>query len=143
MHKSKGGFTVLESLIVLVITSLVIGLGMISINRATVARVQERIFWQSLKRQWQFNERYAVENKTTVNVTFLKHQVQFQYPEQPERNYEFNYPKSVAKSSERDLITIKSNGYISPKTIYWTVNNGQIIKQTFQLGWGIYRIKAQ
>lgn len=40
-----------------------------------------------------------------------------------------------------DTLRINETGFVNPKTIYWySKNKKRVIRQTFQLGWRVYKI---
>ncbi|MBW1605765.1 type II secretion system protein [Lactobacillus sp. Sy-1] len=144
MPKSRSAFTVLESLIVLVIAGLVLAMGVFAVRSYNVGRVQERYFWQSFQKHWQFSERFAVENNSEVTVTFFTRSVQFIYHDHDYQAAQINYPKGLLAVQNKSTVRIRKAGHVSPKTVYFKSDNYQkTIKQTFQLGWGVYRIKYE
>ncbi|MHA8137964.1 competence type IV pilus minor pilin ComGD [Lactobacillaceae bacterium Scapto_B20] len=140
MLKSKTAFTLLESLIVLMITVIIFSLGMVGFNSRSTNHLQLKMFWQAFQRQWKHAEQYAVAYQSNVRVIFLERHLQFIYDE-PLQNQRINYPSGLQNANQHDSLLIKAGGHISPKTIYWRWDDSKTIKQTFQLGWGIYRIK--
>ncbi|UQS86770.1 hypothetical protein MOO44_07845 [Nicoliella spurrieriana] len=144
MLRSRDAFTVLESLIVLGVTVMILGIGLFAAKGFDTGKIQERIFWQSFQKHWQFSERYAVETHSAVSVTFFHNHVMFIYGNGDSPPYRIRYPKGLVGVKGKDEIIIKDNGHVSPKTIWWqSKNNQRTVKQTFQLGWGVYRVKYE
>ncbi|MHA8110937.1 hypothetical protein ACYATP_05515 [Lactobacillaceae bacterium Melli_B4] len=124
----------------MIITITILGLGMVSFNAHSADQLQQKLFWQTFQRQWKHAERYAVAYQSDVRILFLAHHLIFIYND-PLQNQRINYPSGMRHALQHDALLIKAGGYVSPKTIYWRLDDSKIIKQTFQLGWGIYRIK--
>ncbi|TPR38687.1 hypothetical protein [Apilactobacillus micheneri] len=146
LKKSKFGFTNIEMIIVLMITSLFIGITLfIYPNIKNYQRNDEQKFWNSFKYQWDsivMSTKINKNEKSKITSTIIvnKNNVHFIYWNGV--NKSLNIPNTMSIYGNSYIIDIKSGGYVAPATYRWHSN---LLKkdyiQTFQLGWGVYHIE--
>ncbi|MCF6515830.1 hypothetical protein GSH19_06685 [Lactobacillus sp. S2-2] len=141
LNQNKNGFSILESLIVLIIFCFFSGLFFIGLN---LLRMNQKYdyFWNNFHSVWQYEIMISKKHKCETNVYFFTDEkIIF-------KNF-YNkkmHTKTIKLSSDLvptkyDTVRISENGFVSPKTIMWSSKNKKKnIRQTFQLGWGVYKI---
>jgi competence protein ComGD len=139
-HK-KDGFTLVENVMVMIITTIVLlfTLGIFNCIDKTRDSRLEKEFWQQFQRCWDDNLAYAKITKLDTFVVTIKNKVKFG---NFKTSRSLNIPESISPPKRLD-IHINSDGYVSPQTVYWKLKSGGTYVQTIQLGWGIYHLKKE
>lgn len=139
-HK-KHGFTLVETLVVLIITTSVMFFTLEIVNslKQQSHYYVERDFWQQFQRCWDDNLIYARKNKQDTFVETVQNRVKFG---SFRKMRSLTIPSSIIPPKRLD-IHINSNGYVAPQTVYWKLRSGGVYVQTIQLGWGIYHLKKE
>lgn len=135
----KNGFTIVESLLVLALVALSLGLGTFIQNSFQTKSVNQVYFWRQFRSRFDLLESASKKNRIPAMITFPTHKkVVFSLRRD---NWALRVPKDL---EVRQLATIRINkgGTIRPQTIDWFDKyHHQNIKQIFELGWGVYHLK--
>ncbi|TMT00858.1 type II secretion system protein [Apilactobacillus kunkeei] len=138
MKKSKDGFTTIEMLIVLIISSFFMSL-CIFLYQGTHINDQEleKEFWVNFREYW----KQAIENSAytgwETNIYEKDHDIIFS---NKGHHNKLRMPDSM-HSQDNLLITVNNDGYVPPQTYEWYSKNTHtryLLK--VQLGGGIYKI---
>ncbi|USS86786.1 hypothetical protein [Fructilactobacillus cliffordii] len=137
---NRQGFTLLESLIVLGLTTLTLVTLSVGVRWFNEANVTETAFWHDFANTWNRTLVLARQNQTPATVTFLPNdQVIFR-----SYNHGNQFQKRVSLPSGLSPVRwyevkITDQGYVKPQTLRWLSNASHTeIWQKFQLGWGSY-----
>ncbi|WP_062903778.1 competence type IV pilus minor pilin ComGD [Pediococcus damnosus] len=145
MSKSKHGFTLIESLVVLTIVSLLFSTGNMAFKRV-IEQQHEKEFWATFDREWKRYEQFANLEGVVTYISFDKagNKVSFRPLKTFDKeNYEVQLPKTLSLFSNQE-IKIGSDGYVKPQTIAFNSKiNKCTYRMTVQLGWGVYHIKRE
>ncbi|EKK20934.1 hypothetical protein B808_1248 [Fructilactobacillus florum 8D] len=140
LKNKRKGFTLLESLVVISITSLIL-LTLLWGTRVFNRQINsEPRFWQSFAVAWNQTLVTAKIQQTPAWVTLAPHQaVCFEtYLHQRLIKHEVRVPTGLSVTSWHE-IKISKNGTVSPQTITWRSEaSRRWILQKIQLGWGCY-----
>ncbi|WP_395318729.1 prepilin-type N-terminal cleavage/methylation domain-containing protein [Fructilactobacillus frigidiflavus] len=137
----RPGFTLVETLIVLAISTLIMALLVFLMAMFPQKNIQEKAFWRCFDEQWNSSIQAAKDHGqiTDVRVRPDKNIVLF---EQFKNNH-FEYQRVQMPDGLRPIevheIRITDKGFVKPQTLNWYSQNRHCgIHQKFQLGWGIY-----
>ncbi|UQS85214.1 hypothetical protein MOO46_01015 [Apilactobacillus apisilvae] len=146
LKNKTDGFTSIEMIIVMALTATFLSFT-IFIYQTTNSyhRNDESAFWNAFKHQWD-SVLTATKLTTHANVTssivVTKDEVNFYYWNNIKKK--IKVPETLEIYSSSYKINIKSGGYVAPSTYRWKSKiSGDIYKQTFQLGWGIYHLEKE
>ncbi|ANZ58313.1 hypothetical protein BGL34_00580 [Fructilactobacillus lindneri] len=141
-HKNKRyGFTFLESMTVLCVTSVVLLLLIFGIHIFNQFQINEKLFWNTFDETWNHSLVLARNDNTSVNVAFYPNDEvvfkSFNHGKRYRKTVQMPHGLSVVKRYE---MNISEKGYVKPQTVYWkSSNTNERVLQKFQLGWGTYR----
>ncbi|KRK57881.1 type II secretion system protein [Fructilactobacillus fructivorans] len=138
------GFTLVESVLVLFVSSLILGITLVAFNYLGVIGNQEKRFFETLDSAWNeaLIESQAHHHSTRV-LFYPNDEVVFVKQEKSRlKNRVVKMPRGLSVKSYHD-IEIKKDGYVKPQTIRWS-SSGQkrLILQKIQLGWGAYHLET-
>lgn len=137
----KAGFTLLESIVVLLITCSTIGMGLVNF-RGAHSEQQEKIFFKRFEMGWQEMERLAMYEGCQGSVIFIKddHSVMFHWQHGRERHSKYlDLPPNLEPYTDR-TIRIGRDGIVAPTTVILQENGQNKYRLAAQLGWGVYEI---
>lgn len=142
MTTKRSGFTLLEMLLVMLITVTSL-LGSWPQIRRTMARNEERQFWRTFRQAWQTAQIRAKVRNAATYVVYRHDQnpsvIIFSWSGGCER---IIIPKTLAVRKFDD-IEMKTSGYVSPKTEEFISSlDGTIYRMRIQLAWGSYHVQA-
>lgn len=139
---NKKGFTLFETMLVLMITSGLICLGYTNVKSLKSSN-DEKIFLQRFEMNWKNMYRLTNYNGYRGSITFRRdaHEVIFlcqRYGKQWARHITF--PESLSIANDKDFI-IGKNGAVSPNKVVFRNNGKEKYEITAQMGWGVYELK--
>lgn len=140
--KFRKGFTMIETMVVLVISALLLSLSLFVYRGLSVNRYQNRFFWREFKSDFELYENLAKVRHTGVNIIFSPSSKQITFLGLNSKIYRkvIKEPKDLStKRSYR--VTITNDGYVNPSRVVWLVNGRPRLNQNFQLGWGVYNFE--
>lgn len=141
LNQNKKGFSIFESLVVLIIFCFFSFLFIFGISVLKANQKYDQ-FWGNFNSVWQYELMISKKYQCETNVYFFTDEkIIF-------KNY---YNKKMHTKAVKlygdlapikyDTIKINETGFVSPKTILWySKNKKKTIRQAFQLGWGVYKI---
>ncbi|EJE97476.1 prepilin-type N-terminal cleavage/methylation domain-containing protein [Liquorilactobacillus mali] len=138
--QNKGGFTLIEVMIVLSISAFMLLISIWPIQNK-YNEVSEEIFWKKFDAMWMRLVTIVPKSGQRGNVYFYNDKAIFVVSNK-EKKYLY-YPQGLHLYQYRN-IQISANGRVKPDTV---VFNSEVTKLkyviTFQLAWGDYRIKKE
>ena len=141
MIKLKTGFTLVETMVVLLISALILGLSLWMVNGLNLDHLRDAFFWRRFQSQFDLCENTARRHHSPTTVVFRPHnQVTFINDRLRSPNLELPRTLSPAKTY---TVMIRANGHVNPQSLIWLVNGRPRLIQKFQLGWGMYNLVAK
>lgn len=139
--KTRLGFTLVETLVVLGISSVIMMLLVFAIAMFPQNNLKEKAFWRCFDEQWNLSIQAAKDTEQITKVRFRPdvNQVIFeQYKNKRLQSKLIEIPDGLRPIEFRE-ITISEKGFVKPQTLNWYSQKRHCgIHQKFQLGWGIY-----
>lgn len=135
----RKGFTMVETVVVLVISALLLSLSLVIFHSLNVNQYQNKFFWKEFKSDFELYENLAKVRHTGVIITFnsSRNRITFMGVNSKIHSKIIKEPKDLStKKSYR--VTITDDGYVNPSRVVWLVNGRPNLNQNFQLGWGVY-----
>lgn len=127
-------FTLVESVIVLMITTLVISLSITNQPKESSSKQVNR-FLEHYQQFWNVAESHALSRQNTTYFEISSQQI---------RIYSDDFEKVMKcpKNIQVDLttITIKEDGYVAPQTINFNLD-GQVFSIIYSMAGGNYRVE--
>lgn len=139
----RTGFTLLETLLVLLITSFVVAVLIFGVNCFRNYSNNENRFFSTLGEAWNATILMTKEKQLETNVYFYPHDAVIFVSQGKDQKVvrRIKEPNSLSVVSYHD-VKIGKDGYVKPQTIKWySEKNKQMIYQKIQLGWGIYHLE--
>lgn len=143
-NRFKTGFTLLETICVLTITILVLGISIFlnSILKQKYVLTEQR-FFETLKITINEGSISARNNNVPLKIYFQKDRkviVQTVHAKTIATR-RIQSPRSI-KLAGNHVISISASVFISPQTIRWYTNDGRLkYLQKFQLGWSGFKLE--
>ncbi|MBB1062633.1 type II secretion system protein [Limosilactobacillus fastidiosus] len=139
------GFTILETIIVLVLTALIVTFSFPSLSRSRQV-VAEHEFWNDFRQEWQAAQVRSKTRHIETAVTFdsSSYQIEFAWLEhyQPVKK-RLTVPETLLVRKFDDF-EMHENGYTKPRTQEFQSSiNGTTYLMRIQLAWGGYRIETR
>ncbi|MCL0312321.1 hypothetical protein M2S00_04290 [Apilactobacillus sp. TMW 2.2459] len=140
MKNKKLAFTLSETMITLLVTSIIVSL-IFYFSQIDFTKYPTNAFFNSFHKEWIQNQSLSKQNKFSTQVIINRNDRKVYFINRLKKT-SLIIPKGLNTYSSIAL-KINANGYTKPGTIYWYSNANKTYKQTFQMGWGIYHIKEQ
>ncbi|WP_429970728.1 prepilin-type N-terminal cleavage/methylation domain-containing protein [Fructilactobacillus sp. Tb1] len=140
LKKTRTGFTLVESLVVLAISSLIVGMLLLCLNVFPQNSMKEKAFWRLFNEKWNESIQRGKNEGRVTDVRIWKGQdVEFRFYKNKHLISEYvDIPEGLSANGQHDIF-ITPTGFTKPQTINWYSKNRHCgIQQKFQLGWGIY-----
>lgn len=140
--RTTRGFTLLESILVLIIWSTVCCLGFYFTHNNQNRRI-EKNFWQEFDQSWmEAKSRANFDRKGTI-ITFEKKRKQINFvavgtDKLCQRTIKLPHEWSMPND---DQFSMRYDGYMSPASCVLFGNKGSKYNITVQLGWGEYHVQ--
>ena len=144
LMETKDGFTILESLVVLILVVMSLGLGLFVKDTFHPESIDRIYFWQRFRSRFDLLESISEKDNIPTLITFPNSKkVIFGVKR---RRLVLKIPKGLEISRRtmvrQPMIRINRAGSIRPQTVYWSdERHHQNIKQVFELSWGVYRLE--
>lgn len=144
LMETKDGFTMLESLVVLILTVMSLGLGLFVKDTFHPESIDQMYFWQQFRSRFDLLESISERKNIPTLITFPNSKkVVFLVKR---HNLVLKIPQGLEISRQtmvrQPVIRINRQGNIRPQTVYWSdERHHQSIKQIFELSWGVYRLE--
>ena len=135
----RRGFTMIESLIVLVITILTLGLGLFIKDSFQTEPLDQIYFWRQFQSRFDLLESISEKQRRLTSISFLTpKRVVFSIKN---KDILLKVPQGLWVKRTPFIIRIGRNGNVKPQRIQWGNSQGRTINQIFELGWGVYRVE--
>lgn len=131
----RNGFTLIETTIVLVISAMILSLSLYMNQHVNLDHFKDFFFWEKFQNQFELAEDAAINNNSSVAVTFHRHGLVIM--KYRNKKVILRPPENLTLLTNK-RIEIKNNGYIAPYPVRWLVDKHAVLDQNFQLGWGKY-----
>lgn len=134
----------LETLIVLVLTTLIITFSFPNLTRSQQV-VAEHEFWNDFRQAWQAAQVRSKTKQIETMVTFdsESYQIEFCWYDQGKKRDRLSVPETLLVKKFDDF-RMHENGYTKPRTQEFQSSiNGQTYLMRIQLAWGGYRIETK
>ncbi len=144
--KFRDGFTLVETMIVLAISTLILSLSLFAADNFNFDRVRCYFFWKEFQSQFELSENLARQRKMPTVIKFWPHQkVEFDsryFERQNSGPLIIKLPNGL--SPVRPCrVEIYKTGHVSPQRLDWSRSGQPDLVQTFQLSWGVYNLKTK
>ncbi|KRM68403.1 hypothetical protein FD06_GL001182 [Apilactobacillus ozensis DSM 23829 = JCM 17196] len=139
MTSHKSAFTLAETLVTLLISTIVVLL-IFFMSQLNWNKYKIDYFFNSFHSYWSQQQLFS-KQKNVATTVFINKNNNTIYFINPYKKDELIIPKELTLHSSYKL-KINPDGYTKPCTVYWNADDGKTYKQTFQMGWGIYHIKV-
>lgn len=146
LNGEREGFTLIETLCVLVVTVMVFSgnLFFTAMLKTKEPKAESR-FFDTLKMAVSESSTAAQKNKMPLRVTFWQSvSVSVQVVEHGYlKTRRLIVPRSM-RLGDNQVVTIAANGFISPQTVRWYDRSQRLsYLQKFQLGWSGFNVEKQ
>lgn len=138
----RSGFTLIETLLVLIITAMILSLGFFASRFDQLSVLKHRQFWAEFQSNFILAESEAQGvDHIQIAIVSNDHLVKFIRLGKHKQTKILKIPHGL-NPYRNSTITIAQGGYIKPTTFTWYDHSlHEQIEQTFQLGWGVYRLR--
>lgn len=141
----KDAFTMLEAIIILILTAIIITFSFPNLTRSRQV-VVEHEFWNDFRQSWQAAQVRSKTKHIETMVTFdpVSYQIEFDWREQRKLvKDKLDIPETILVRKFDDF-KIHENGYTKPRTQEFQSSiNGRKYLMRIQLAWGGYRIEEK
>lgn len=141
----KQAFTLLEVLIVLILTALIVSFSFPNLTRSRQV-IAEHEFWDDFRQAWQAAQVRSKTKHVETTVTFdpESYRIEFCWREQQQLvSDRLDVPETLLVK-KFDSFKMHENGYTKPRTEEFQSSiNGRVYLMRIQLAWGGYRIEAK
>ncbi|WP_152639015.1 type II secretion system protein [Lentilactobacillus curieae] len=142
-QSSKSGFTVVESIIGLLIAAMILGLTVTMISGIRQNRIQEKAFFDEYERCFRKAQNSSLLMHRKTQITVEDGHLKFIDYGDEARNFTLNVPETIHLANSK-TIYITDAGFVSPQTIQWLNQDGNVkYKQKIQLGWGGFVVEKE
>lgn len=141
----KEAFTMLETIIVLILTVIIITFSFPNLMRSRQVAAEHE-FWNNFRQSWQAAQVRSKTKHTETMVTFdpVNYQIEFDWREQRKLvKDKLDIPETILVKKFADF-KMHENGYTKPRTQEFQSSiNGRTYLMRIQLAWGGYRIEEK
>lgn len=138
----RKGFTLIETLVVLVISSLILSLSLLITHNFNENHYQNYLFWKEFHNEFELYESLVREHHSSVMIDFntSSNQVNFVSSSPKIHQHTIKEPRDLTTNHYYKIL-INNKGLVNPDTVIWNVKGQRKLSQRFQLGWGMYTIE--
>ena len=141
MWNKKRAFTLVETMVVLVIFSSSLLIGLFNIKKSHSYQ-NEAYFFKQFDESWQYCKYLSNFKRCYTTIKFHKAENNISFDS---NGRYFRWKKVLRLPADLKpfydySVIMDIDGYTKPQTIYFTQNNKNKYKLSVQLGWGIYEL---